>query len=114
MASPGSYNMVVPQSTTYDFACTIQEGSTPWDLTGYTGIMTVRPFIGSTTATLVASTENGKMSLGTSNGRINVTFTALDTTIKAESYVYDIMLNSGGTITRILEGQFIVTAGVTV
>ena len=114
MASPGTYNMVVPQSTTYTFICKIQEDSTPWDLTGYTGVMTVRPFLGSTTTTLSATTANGKMSLGTSNGRITITFTALDTTIKAESYVYDIVLSSGGIITRILEGQFIVTAGVTV
>jgi hypothetical protein len=28
--------------------------------------------------------------------------------------LYDIVLNSGSVITRILEGQFIVTAGVTV
>lgn len=114
MPSPGTYNMVVPQSTTYTFICKIQEDSTPWDLTGYTGVMTVRPFLGSTTTTLEATTANGKMSLGTSTGRITITFTATDTTIKAESYVYDIVLSSGGITTRILEGQFIVTAGVTV
>jgi hypothetical protein len=114
MASPGNYNMVVPQATTYNFACTIQENSTPWDLTGYTGTMTVRPFLGATTTTLVASTENGKLTLGGATGSVTVTFTATETSIKAESYVYDIVLNSGGTITRILEGQFIVTAGVTV
>ena len=114
MASPGVYNLIVPQSTTYNFVCKVQTDGVPWDLTGYTGVMTVRPFLGSTTTTLVASTDNGKMTLGGSNGRISVTFTAVETTIKAESYVYDIVLNSGGTITRILEGQFIVTAGVTV
>jgi len=114
MASPGNYNMVVPQSTTFTFACKIQEGSTPWDLTGYTGTMTVRPFLGSATTTLLATTANGKLTLGGPAGTVSVTFTAPETTIKAESYVYDIVLNSGGTITRILEGQFIVTAGVTV
>ena len=36
MASPGTYNMVVPQATTYQFACTIQEDTTPWNLTNYT------------------------------------------------------------------------------
>ena len=114
MATPGAYNMVVPQATTYNFACTIKEDSIPWDLTNYTAIMTVRPFAGSTTTTLLATTENGKITLGGAAGTINIDFSALDTAIKAESYVYDIMLDSGSVITRILEGQFIVVAGVTV
>ena len=114
MASPATYNMVVPQATTFQFASVIKEDSTPWDLTGYIGIMTVRPFLGSTTTTLVASTANGKMTLGGTSGTITVDLSAVDTAIKAEPYVYDLMLDSGSVITRVLEGQFIVTAGVTV
>ena len=114
MASPGTYNMVVPQATTFNFACTIQENTTPWNLTNYTATLTVRPFAGSTTTTLLATTANGKITLGGALGTISVTFSATDTNIKADSYVYDLVLNSGSVITRILEGQFIVTAGVTV
>ena len=114
MASPATYNMVVPQATTFQFASIIKEDSTPWDLTGYIGIMTVRPFLGSTTTTLVASTANGKMTLGGASGTITVDLSAVDTALKAEPYVYDLMLDSGSVITRVLEGQFIVTAGVTV
>ena len=114
MASPATYNMVVPQATTFQFASVIKEDSTPWDLTGYIGIMTVRPFLGSTTTTLVASTANGKMTLGGTSGTITVDLSAVDTALKAEPYVYDLMLDSGSVITRVLEGQFIVTAGVTV
>ena len=36
MASPATYNLVVPQATTFNFACTIKEDTTPWDLTNYT------------------------------------------------------------------------------
>ena len=114
MASPATYNMVVPQATTFNFACTIKEDSTPWNLTNYTATMTVRPFLGSTTTTLLATTANGKITLGGSLGTISVNFSATDTNIKAEPYVYDLVLNSGSVITRILEGQFIVTAGATV
>ena len=114
MASPGTYNQVVPQATTYQFSCTIKEDSTPWDLTNYTATMTVRPFLGSTTTTLLATTANGKITLGGVTGNITVNFSATDTDIKAESYVYDLVLDSGSIITRILEGQFIVTAGATV
>ena len=76
--------------------------------------MTVRPFAGATTTTLLATTANGRIVLGTTNGQATVTFSAALTNIPANSYVYDFVLYQGSVITRILEGQFIVTAGVTV
>jgi hypothetical protein len=76
--------------------------------------MTVRPFSGSTKTTLLATTANGKIVLNTSTATATVTFSATDTNISAESYVYDFVFNSGSVITRLLEGKFIVTAGVTV
>jgi hypothetical protein len=97
-----------------NFEFKIQTGNTTWDLTGYTGTMTVRPFVGSTKTTLLATTDNGKVVMNASPGTVTVTFTATDTNITAESYVYDFVLNSGSVITRLLEGKFIVTAGVTV
>ena len=114
MPSPGSYNLVVPQTTTFNFSSVIQTDGTPWDLTNYIAVMTVRPFLGSTTVTLLATTANGKITLGGTAGTITINLSAVDTTLKAEPYVYDLVLNSGSQITRILEGQFIVTAGVTV
>jgi len=114
MASPATYNQVVPQSTTYTFQFQIQTNGTPWDLTGYFVEMTVRPFLGALTTTLVASNLNGKIAVDGPNGRVTVTLSALDTTLKAQPYVYDLMLDSGSVITRALEGQFIVTEGVTV
>jgi len=48
------------------------------------------------------------------NGRITVTIPASVTEdIAASRYSYDLVLNSGGTITRILEGKFVVTGAVT-
>ena len=109
-----TYNLVVPQATTFEFQFQILTGTTPWDLTNYTATMTVRPFLGSTTKTLEATTENGLIVLDPYNGRITVTLSALDTTIKAEPYVYDLVVDSGSIVTRLLEGQFLVVAGVTV
>ena len=105
---------MVPQATTFEFQFVIKTDNIPWDLTNYTATMTVRPFVGSTTTTLLATTANGKITLGGATGRITVNFTATETTIKAEPYVYDLVVNSGGTITRLLEGQFLVVGGVTV
>lgn len=114
MLLPGTANLIAPQATTFSYPFVIKTGSTPWNLTNYTATMTVRPFFGSTTTTLLATTANGKLVLDALNGRITINFSATDTNIKAESYVYDIVLNSGSEITRVLEGQFIITAGATV
>lgn len=109
-----TYNLVVPQATTFNFQFVIKTDNIPWDLTNYSATLTVRPFLGSTTTTLLATNTNGKILLGGSTGRITVTFTATETNINPESYVYDLVVNSGGTITRLLEGQFLVVGGVTV
>jgi hypothetical protein len=108
------YNLVCDQATTFNFQFQIKNDSTPWDLTGYTGTMTVRPFVGATTTTVVASTANGRMVLTALTGRINVTLDATTTgAIAAGRYAYDLVLDSGSTVTRILEGKFIVTGAVT-
>ena len=109
-----TYNLVCSQATTFTFAFKPQTDGVNWDLTGYTATMTVRPFAGSTTTTLLATTANGKISINLATSVITVTFTALETDIKAETYAYDFMLYSGGTTTRLLEGKFLVPIGVTV
>jgi len=108
------YNLVCDQATTFNFQFQIKNDSTPWDLTGYTGTMTVRPFVGAQTTTVVASTANGRMVFTALTGRINVTLSAATTgAIAAGRYSYDLVLDSGAEVTRILEGKFIVTGAVT-
>jgi len=112
------YNLVCEQATTFNFQFVIQDETngvvTPWNLTGYTATMTVRPFVGSDTTTLVASTTNGRIVLGGANGRITVTVASTVTDdLTPSRYAYDLVVNSGGTITRVLEGRFVVTGGVT-
>lgn len=112
------YNLVCEQATTFNFQFVIQDESsgavTPWNLTGYTATMTVRPFVGSNTTTLVASTSNGRIVLGGNNGRITVTVASTVTEdLTPARYVYDLVVSSSGTVTRILEGRFVVTGGVT-
>jgi hypothetical protein len=109
------YNLVCDQATTFNFQFQIKNDSTPWDLTGYTGVMTVRPFVGAQTTTVIASTLNGRMVLTALTGRINVTIDAVTTgNIAAGRYSYDLVLDSGAEVTRILEGKFIVTGAVTI
>lgn len=112
------YNLVCEQAATFNFQFQVLNnttaGSTPWDLTSYTGTMTVRPFLGSSTTTVVASTANGRMVFDALNGRITVTIDAATTeNFTAGRYVYDLVVTTGATTTRLLEGKFTVTAGVT-
>ena len=77
--------------------------------------MTVRPCVGASTTTVVASTANGYMVFDATNGRVTVTLSATITgDISAGRYSYDLILTSGVTVTRYLEGKFIVTGAVTV
>lgn len=109
-----TYNLVAPQATTFTFAFRPQTDGTNWNLTGYTATMTVRPFAGSSTTTLLATTANGKISINTSTSVVTVTFTSSETNIKAETYAYDLVLYTGSTVIRLLEGKFLVPIGVTV
>jgi hypothetical protein len=112
------YNLVCDQATTFNFQFQVQNNVngaiTPWNLTGYTGTMTVRPFVGANTTTVVASTANGRMTFDALNGRVTVTIAASVTEdIVAGRYAYDLVLDSGTTVTRVLEGKFVVTGAVT-
>jgi hypothetical protein len=108
------YNLTCDQATTFNFQFQIKNDSTPWDLTNYTVTMTVRPFVGSTTTTLLATTANGYITLDGPNGRVTVTVPASVTEdIASGRYSYDLVLDSGSVVTRILEGKFVVTGAVT-
>jgi len=108
------YNLVCEQATTFNFQFQIKTGDTPWNLTNYTATMTVRPFTGSTVTTVVASTANGRIVLDGVNGRVTVTLSSTITDdISPSRYVYDLVLDSGTVVTRVLEGRFVVTAAVT-
>jgi hypothetical protein len=77
--------------------------------------MTVRPFVGASTTTVVATNTNGRIAVDGPNGRITVTLSAATTgAIAASRYAYDLVVDSGSVVTRILEGKFIVTGAVTV
>ena len=105
--------MICDQATTFNLDFTIQTGNTLWDLTGYSATMTIRPFVGSNTTTLVLTNGSG-ITLGGAAGTVDITISATVTADFSPSrYAYDFVLDSGTVITRLLEGKFVVTAGVT-
>jgi hypothetical protein len=107
------YNIVCDQATTFQLDFTIQTGNTLWNLTGYSATMTIRPFVGANTTTLVLTNGNG-ITLGGAAGTVAILISAAVTAdFEPSRYSYDFVLNSGSVVTRLLEGKFVVTAGVT-
>ena len=108
------FNLICEQATTFSFIFSVNNDAVPINLTGYTGTMTVRPFVGSSTTTITATTTNGRMVITGATGTVTVTISsALTEEITAGRYSYDLVLDSGSTVTRFLEGLFIVTGAVT-
>ena len=109
------YNITCEQAATFNLQFTVSTDNVLWDITDYSITMTVRPFLGSTTTTIVASTDNGRIAVEGPEGRVTVTIDAATTaSFTPANYVYDLVFDSGSTVTRILEGKFIVIGGVTV
>jgi hypothetical protein len=109
------YNLVCDQATTFNFQFQVLNDNTPWNLLNYEVVMTVRPFVGASTTTVVANNANGRIAVDGPNGRITVTIDATTTAnIAAGRYSYDLVLDSFGVVTRILEGKFVVTGAVTI
>ena len=109
--------MVCEQATTFNFQFQIQDNNngvvTPWNLTNYEVILTVKPYTNATTTTLLASTTNGYISLDGPNGRVTVTVPfGVTAGFDASRQVYDLIFDSGTVVTRILEGTFVITPAV--
>ena len=108
------YNLVCEQAATFNLQFKVQNGDVPWNLTNYSATMTVRPFVGANTTTLVLTNGNG-ITLGGTSGTVTINVSAATTaTLSPARYAYDFVLDSGAVVTRLLEGKFVVTAGVTV
>jgi hypothetical protein len=106
----GKYNIVADQGATFNLNFTVATDDTPWNLTGYTFAMQVRR--SSNDANTLLNITSATM---TSVGSVAVTVSATTmNTVPPGRWVYDIELtSSGGQVTRILEGRFIVKAQVT-
>ena len=110
----GNYNIVAEQGATFTFAFTIDTDGTPWNLTGYKARMQVRPFVESTTKIFDLNETDG-IALGGVTGTVTVTRNATQmTNAKTGRHVYDFELeSSGGIVTKILEGRFVIIPEVT-
>ena len=106
----GKHNIVAEQGATFNLNFRVETDGTPWNLSDYTFAMQVRRSTSSNT-TLINLTSATMTSGGNVSATVNATTMS---SVPAGRWVYDIELrSSGGQVTRILEGRFIVTAEVT-
>jgi hypothetical protein len=106
----GKYNIVADQGATFNLNFTIATDGVALNLTGYTFAMQVRRSFNSSTALLNITSATMDAS---GNVAVTVSATTMNT-VPSGRWVYDIELtSSGGEVTRILEGRFIIKAQVT-
>ena len=105
-------NIVVDQGADYSASIDVADSDGDnIDLTGYTGAGQIRKTYSSTTAVNFAvavadPSTSGVLNISLTNSQTNA--------MKAGRYVYDVAItSSGGTKTRVLEGQLEITPGVT-
>jgi len=117
MASPaGIYNIIADQGSTFSRQLTWNDSNgSAVNLTGYTARMDVRTSIDAAGAAVLSlTTENGRIVLGGSAGTINLSAEATATqAIESGNYVYDLELVSGSTVTRLVQGSFVLRGEVT-
>jgi hypothetical protein len=112
--SAGKHNFYCEQGATFSSVLTWKdENGNPINITGSTAEMQVRSKV-CTDPIITLSTSNGGIALGGALGTITLSIAASVTDdLKAGTYIYDLEINNGGTVTRLIEGSFTVSPEVT-
>lgn len=113
--TPGRYNFVCPQGSTFDTTLTWKIGETPVNVTGYSARLQVRETYDASEYVVNLTDLNGGITLGGSAGTINLYINASDTsTFITGDHVYDLeVIATDSTVTRLIEGRFNITPEVT-
>lgn len=103
--SAGKYTLKIEQGAYKSLSLTYKDATgTPIDLTGYTARMQIRGYAESTTAWVSLTSASG-ITLGTTDGAIDIELTSTQTSAIPDSGFYDIELVApSGEVNRILEG----------
>jgi hypothetical protein len=113
MINPATYNITAYQGATYDLNMTWKIAGTAVNLAGYAAAMQVRENANAT-GTILSLTNGTGITLGGTAGTIDISVSAntMGSAI-AGNYVYDLELNSGGQVTRLIQGSFAIQPEVT-
>lgn len=114
--SAGTYNFAAEQGATLERTITYTDSANAIvNLTGYIGRMQIRSAVESSSIILELTTANSRIVMGGALGTISIYVDAATmSSIPAGNYVYDLeIVSSGGKVTRLIEGRFVVKAEVT-
>lgn len=113
MISPGTYNIDAFQGATFNFVATWSINGTAVDLTNYSSDLQVRTSYSAANAIFSLSENNG-ITLGGTAGTITVEISAAAMGSAVPGlYLYDLELDSGSEVTRLLQGTFEIKPEVT-
>ena len=105
-------NLTMDQGATFSTVITVYQDDSILDLAGYSAAAQMRKTYESTST---SGTFTTAISSPTTDGQVTLSMTdTVTTALSPGRYVYDLVVTSGGGLkTRVVEGQAIVTPGVT-
>lgn len=111
----GALDFTIEQGATFNLLLTWKINGTAVNLTGYTARLQARIDVEEIETVLSLTTENGGITLGGALGTISLNRTAAQTTLlPAGTYVYDLeLIASNATVTRLVQGELLISAEVT-
>jgi predicted MFS family arabinose efflux permease len=111
----GTLDLSIEQGATYNLVLTWKVNGVAVNLTNYTARLQARVDVEDTEVVLSLTTSNGGITLGGALGTISLDQTATQTTaLPAGTYIYDLEMVAGsGTVTRLVQGELVVSAEVT-
>jgi hypothetical protein len=113
--TPGRYNIKVYKGATFELAPQWKIDGKYVNVTGFAANMVVRNSPTSPSAIVTLSSSNGKIVVGSNDGKFTLQLSASETNaLPAGQYVYDLEVTDPlAKVFRLLEGGFIVYEGVT-
>ncbi len=104
-------NFTIEQGTTFTTTVTVKQATgVAFNLTGYTPRAQMRKSFYSTSKTDFTAAVEG----AAANGQVTLSLTATQTAALTDGrYVYDIEIDNGTTVYRVLEGMVTITPNVT-
>lgn len=113
----GLWNTIIDQGSMWTLQVNYQDpNGAPINLTGYTAEMQLRSLPSDPTPALTLSTANGDITINGAQGIINITASSTETEAVDEGvYYYDLEVTDtvSNEVTRIIQGQIVVSAEVT-
>ena len=126
----GVYNLTIEQGSTFARLISVEQPDLTADPTGQTFVnyslvahtarMQIRRTIDSETSMISLTTENGRITINPNivgnvrNNEISLLITAADTATLTTSGVYDLeIINSGGTVSKVIRGDMTLIPEVT-